>query len=95
LVRRLGGHQSRSGRGVEEEKSQNCPCRELNPGHPAHNLVSILPGFLREEVTQILKKLHDDVFTVYTHHLLQLRLLIEYEYDGGTCATNGRNKRSV
>jgi hypothetical protein len=41
LVRRLGGSQSRSGRGGEEEKSNNCPCRELNPNRPTRSLVSI------------------------------------------------------
>jgi hypothetical protein len=44
---RLGGHRSRSGRDGEKKKSHHCPCRELNPIRPAHNLVSI-PTNIRE-----------------------------------------------
>jgi len=44
---RLDGHQTQSGRGGEEEKSHNCPCRESNPGRPVRSLVTILDEFLR------------------------------------------------
>jgi hypothetical protein len=44
---RLGRPQSRSGRGGEEKKSHHCPFRELNHGHPAHSLVSILTESFR------------------------------------------------
>jgi hypothetical protein len=33
--------QSQSGRDGEE-KTRHCPCRELNPGRPAHSLVCIM-----------------------------------------------------
>jgi hypothetical protein len=36
LGRRLGGSQSRSGRGGEEKNSHHRPCRESNPGRPVH-----------------------------------------------------------
>jgi hypothetical protein len=39
LARRLGGPQSRSGRGGEEKNDS--PCRESKPRRPARNLVSI------------------------------------------------------
>jgi hypothetical protein len=42
LVGRLGGLQSRSGRGGEEEKSHHCPCKKSNPGLPARRIVTIL-----------------------------------------------------
>jgi hypothetical protein len=41
LDNRLGGSQSTSGRGGEEETIPSLPCWESNPGHPAHNLVII------------------------------------------------------
>jgi hypothetical protein len=47
LDRRLGRPQSRSGRGVEEKKSNHCPRRELNHGRPARSLVSILSELSR------------------------------------------------
>jgi hypothetical protein len=40
LDRRLGGPQGWSGLCSEEKK--NCPYRESNRGHPAHNLVTTL-----------------------------------------------------
>jgi hypothetical protein len=40
---RLGGLQSRSGRGGEnKKKSHHCLCRELNPGHLARSLATVL-----------------------------------------------------
>jgi hypothetical protein len=40
LDRRLGGPQSWSGYG--SKRKNPCPCQELNPGHAACNLVTIL-----------------------------------------------------
>jgi hypothetical protein len=42
LERGLCGPQNRSGRGVEEKISYNCPRREINPSHPTNTLVSLL-----------------------------------------------------
>jgi hypothetical protein len=42
LDRRLRGLQSWSGYGGKEKKSYYCPCWELNRGHPAHSLISVL-----------------------------------------------------
>jgi len=45
---RLGGPQSRSGRGSEEKESPHCPYRNLKPGRPARSIISIpteLPRF--------------------------------------------------
>jgi len=42
LDRKLGGPQSRSGRGGEEKRIPSFPPQELNPGRPARNLFSIL-----------------------------------------------------
>jgi len=42
LDRRLGGPQSRSGRGGEEKKFHDCPCRELNPDRSGCSLATIL-----------------------------------------------------
>jgi hypothetical protein len=42
LDRRLGGPQSRYGRGTEERKYHRCPYRELNRGGPVCSLVPIL-----------------------------------------------------
>jgi hypothetical protein len=39
---RLGGPQSRAGRGGEEEKSHHCLCQELNPSRPARSVVPTL-----------------------------------------------------
>jgi hypothetical protein len=43
LDRRLGGPQSRSGRGGEE-KNIFYSCRESNPGRPATSLIIVLTG---------------------------------------------------
>jgi len=42
--RRLGGPQSRYGDGSEEGTS--LPCRESNPGLPAHSLIIIVTEFV-------------------------------------------------
>jgi hypothetical protein len=39
--RRVGGPQRRSGRGCEEKKKP-CPCRKLDPDHPARSVITIL-----------------------------------------------------
>jgi hypothetical protein len=46
--RRLGKSQSQSGHNGKEKKSHHFPFRELNPGHPASTLISILT-----ELTQL------------------------------------------
>jgi hypothetical protein len=49
----------RSGRGGEGKKSRHCPCRELNPGHPARSLVCLLtelPGLTMIELVMAWKK---------------------------------------
>jgi len=33
---------TRAGRDEEEKISHQCPCRELNPGRPAHSLITAL-----------------------------------------------------
>jgi hypothetical protein len=48
LHRRLDGPQSPYGRGGEEKNF--CPCRELNPGRPARNLVTILTELPKKNV---------------------------------------------
>jgi hypothetical protein len=51
----------------EEKKSHHCPCWELNPGHPAHSVVSILtelPWFLDREYYSIIS-----VFSYCIHNL--------------------------
>jgi hypothetical protein len=60
LDSRLGGSQSQSGHG-EEKKSLPHPCWEMNPGHPAHNLVIMLTAMpVLKTHTQYLKsKLND------------------------------------
>jgi hypothetical protein len=42
LDRRLGGPQSRPGRGGEKKNSPHCPCQESNPGRPARSLATIV-----------------------------------------------------
>jgi len=42
LDRRLGGPQSWPGCGGKEINSHHCSCWELNPGHTAHSLISVL-----------------------------------------------------
>jgi hypothetical protein len=42
LDRRMGGPQSRSGRGGEKKNSHQCPCQEMNPVRPTLSLVSVL-----------------------------------------------------
>jgi hypothetical protein len=42
LNKRLGGPQSWSGRGGDEQTPYHCPCQELNPGRPSISLVTIL-----------------------------------------------------
>jgi hypothetical protein len=51
LDTRMGGPQSRSGRGGEEKNP--CPSRESNSGHPAHNLVTVLVHVNVTEVFQV------------------------------------------
>jgi hypothetical protein len=46
LDKKAGGPQSRSGHGGEDKNFDHCICRELNPGHPAYSLVSILSELL-------------------------------------------------
>jgi hypothetical protein len=46
LDRRLGGSQSRSGRGGEEKNSP-FPCKESNPGRPARSVVIVLTELSR------------------------------------------------
>jgi hypothetical protein len=57
LDRRLGGPQSRSGRGDEERKSHNYPRRESNPDRPARSIVSVLT-----ELFRLLSKIHFIIF---------------------------------
>jgi hypothetical protein len=45
--RRMGGPQSRSGRDGEETKTGACTCRESNPCHPVHRLLTTLTKQLR------------------------------------------------
>jgi len=45
LDMRMGRPQTRSGRGGKGKKPS--PCRELNPGRPARNLVCIVTKLLR------------------------------------------------
>jgi hypothetical protein len=45
LERWLRGSQRLSGRGGEEKKLHNCPCREVNHDRPARSLVSILTKY--------------------------------------------------
>jgi hypothetical protein len=59
--RRLGGPQSRSGRGGEEIKSHYGPCREFNPARQARSLVSILTELFR---LPILDKIFFKMFCV-------------------------------
>jgi hypothetical protein len=47
LDRRVCGPQRRSRRGGEEKKSCHYARRELNPGRPAHSLVSVLTDLTR------------------------------------------------
>jgi hypothetical protein len=47
LSRKLGGPQSRSGRGGEEKNSHHCTRREMNPGREAGSLIAILTELSR------------------------------------------------
>jgi hypothetical protein len=38
-----------------EKKSFHCPCQELNPGHPAHSLVTTLTQLLLKKEQKWIK----------------------------------------
>jgi len=64
LDRRLGGAQSRFGRGGRRKNSHHCPCPKLNPGRPTRSLISILTQLPR--VLGSVSDFQNVLLTVYT-----------------------------